>query len=116
MNALQKTLRNSAEAVKILQRRGKNRANDLRVLATVLGLRLGGLTELEGLATLEHVHVLSLALGAFQLEDNLLGGLGLLVENGLGLTTETGLLVVVTTLTLGGQGVLTLLVPFLKKQ
>ena len=56
--------------------------------------------------------MLSLALGAFQLEHNLLGGLSLLVENGLGLTTETGLLVVVTTLTLGGQGVLTLLVPF----
>ena len=49
-------------------------------------------------------------LGAFESEDDLLGGLGLLVEDGLGLTTITGLLSVVTTLTLGEDRVLTLLV------
>ena len=49
-------------------------------------------------------------LGAFESEDDLLGGLGLLVEDGLGLTTITGLLSVVTTLTLCEDGVLTLLV------
>jgi len=37
-------------------------------------------------------------------------GLGLLVEDGLGLTTVTGLLTVVTTLSLGGERVLALLV------
>lgn len=49
-------------------------------------------------------------LGAFESKDDLLGGLGLLVEDGFGLTTVSGLLSVVTTLTLGEDGVLTLLV------
>jgi hypothetical protein len=43
-------------------------------------------------------------------EDNLLGSLGLLVENGLGLTTITGLLTVITSLTLGEKRSLTGLV------
>jgi hypothetical protein len=43
-------------------------------------------------------------------EDDLLGGLGLLVEDGLGLTSVTGLLSVVTPLSLGEDRVLTLLV------
>lgn len=42
--------------------------------------------------------------GTFQTQDNLLSGLGLLVENGLGLTTITALLAIVTTLTLGEDG------------
>ena len=49
-------------------------------------------------------------LGAFESKDDLLGGLGLLVEDGFGLSTVSGLLSVVTTLTLGEDGVLTLLV------
>jgi hypothetical protein len=44
------------------------------------------------LATLEsHLHLV-LADSAFETKDNLLGSLGLLVEDGLGLTTITGLL------------------------
>ena len=46
---------------------------------------------------------LGLASCALQSEDDLLGGLGPLVEDGLGLTSVTGLLTVVTTLTLGEQ-------------
>ena len=42
--------------------------------------------------------VLVLALGALQTEADLLGGLSLLVENGLGLATEASLLPVVTPL------------------
>ena len=53
---------------------------------------------------------LGLAVDTLQSQDNLLGGLGLFVENGLGLTTETGLLTVVSSLTLGEQGSLTSLV------
>lgn len=53
---------------------------------------------------------LGLANNTLQSQDNLLGGLGLLVENGLGLTTVTGLLTVVSSLTLGEQGSLTGLV------
>lgn len=52
------------------------------------------------LASLEGQLLLGLARGAFESEDNLLGRLGLLVENRLGLTTVTGLLAVVSTLTL----------------
>ena len=61
-------------------------------------------TELEVLATLEGELCLGLALCALQSQDNLLGGLGLLVEDRLGLTTVTGLLTVVTTLTLSEEG------------
>lgn len=49
-------------------------------------------------------------LGAFESKDDLLGGLGLLVEDGFGLTTVSRLLSVVTTLTLSEDGVFTLLV------
>ena len=62
------------------------------------------------LASLKSKLSLSLASSAFQTEDNLLGGLSLLVENLLGLTTVTALLTVVTTLTLGVKGGLTGLV------
>jgi len=65
---------------------------------TTLGL-LG--TELKVLSSLEGKLLLGLAFLAFQTEDNLTGGLGLLVENRLGLTTETHLLGVVSALALG---------------
>ena len=68
------------------------------VLVTTLNL-LG--TELEMLSSLEGKLLLGLALLAFQTEDDLTGGLGLLVEDGLGLTTETHLLGVVSALALG---------------
>ena len=52
------------------------------------------------LAALErHLHLV-LADGALKTEDDLLGRLCLLVEDGLGLTTVTGLLAVVSALTL----------------
>lgn len=60
--------------------------------------------KLKVLATLQSQLLLGLARSALKTQDNLLGGLGLLVENGLGLTTVTTLLPVVTTLTLGVQG------------
>jgi hypothetical protein len=59
--------------------------------------------QLEVLAALEGQLALGLALDALQSQDNLLGGLGLLVEDGLGLTTITGLLAVVTALSLSEQ-------------
>jgi hypothetical protein len=62
------------------------------------------------LASLEGKLSLGLAGSALQSEDNLLGGLGLLVEDLLGLTTVTALLTVVTTLTLGVKRGLTGLV------
>jgi hypothetical protein len=82
------------------------------------------------LATLEGELHLVLAGSALQTQDNLLGSLGLLVEDGLGLTTITGLLTVardelndsrkiknrhvyvpvITSLTLGEEGSLTSLV------
>ena len=62
------------------------------------------------LAALEgHLHLV-LADGALQTEDDLLGRLCLLVEDGLSLTTITGLLSVVTTLSLREERVLALLV------
>lgn len=66
--------------------------------------------KLEVLAALQGELSLGLALDALQSQDNLLGGLGLLVEDGLGLTTVTGLLTVVTALTLSEQRGLTSLV------
>lgn len=77
--------------------------------------------KLEVLAALERHLVLGLARGALEAEDDLLGllsatsaarthSLGLLVEDGLGLATVTALLPVVTTLALGGERVLALLV------
>lgn len=56
------------------------------------------------LAALQRQLLLGLAGSALETQDDLLGGLGLLVEDGLGLTTITALLSVVTTLTLGVQG------------
>lgn len=56
------------------------------------------------LATLEGELSLGLAADALKTEDNLLGGLSLLVENGLDLTTITGRLSVVSSLTLGVKG------------
>jgi len=67
-------------------------------------------TELEVLASLEGDMRSVLALGALETKNDLLGGLGLLVEDGLGLTTVTGLLAVISTLTLGEQGGLSSLV------
>ena len=52
------------------------------------------------LGTLDHELLLGLAFLALQAEADLLGGLGLLVENGLGLSTETSLLLVVSSFTL----------------
>ena len=60
--------------------------------------------QLEVLAALQGELLLGLAGSALEAEDDLLGGLGLLVEDGLGLTTVTALLPVVTALTLGVQG------------
>lgn len=62
------------------------------------------------LASLQGQLQLGLALDALQPQHDLLGGLGLLVEDGLGLTTITALLPVVTSLTLGEQGGLASLV------
>ena len=59
--------------------------------------------KLEVLATLQRQLGLGLALDALQPQDDLLGGLGLLVEDGLGLTTVTGLLAVVTSLSLSEE-------------
>jgi hypothetical protein len=60
--------------------------------------------QLEVLAALEGELLLGLAGSALETQDDLLGGLGLLVEDGLGLTTVTTLLPVVTTLTLSEKG------------
>ena len=62
------------------------------------------------LAPLDGALGVVLAALALQLQHNLLGGFCLLVENGLGLTTISRLLPVITTLSLGRQAVLTLLV------
>ena len=67
-------------------------------------------SELEVLGALEDVLDGLLAAGAGELDDDLLCGLGLLVEDRLGLTTITTLLTVVTTLTLGEEASLTGLV------
>lgn len=65
------------------------------------GVRLFLLSsELEVLATLERQLLLELAAGAFHSQDNLLGGLGLLVKHRLSLTSETLLFPVVSPLTL----------------
>ena len=68
---------------------------------------LAGIHELEVLASLNGKHSLSLAFGAFKLQDDLLSSLGLLAEDGLGLSTETCLLTIVTSLTLSNKGSLT---------
>jgi len=67
-------------------------------------------TELEVLAALERELCLGLAVDALESQYDLLGCLGLLVENWLGLTSVTGLLAVVTTLTLREEGGLRIVV------
>ena len=62
------------------------------------------------LGALEDVLDGLLAAGAGELKDDLLGGLSLLVEDGLGLATITTLLTVVTALTLSEEAGLTSLV------
>ena len=95
-------------------RKERPRGNGLALLAVetvgLLGARLGSVDKLKVLGTLDGEHALALALGALELEDDLLGGLGLLAEDGLGLSTETGLFAVVTSLTLGHDGGLASLV------
>lgn len=59
--------------------------------------------KLEMLATLDSNLVLVFAGVAFETQHNLLGSLGLLVEDGLSLTTVSRLLTVVTTLSLCKQ-------------
>lgn len=59
--------------------------------------------QLEVLAALQRQLSLGLADSALQTEHNLLGGLSLLVEDGLSLTTVTALLPVVTALSLSEQ-------------
>ena len=75
---------------------------------TTLGLLVT--TEFEGLAAFQDKLMLVLADGTFQTQDNLLGSLGFLVEDGLGLTTIAGLFTIVTTFTLGKNGGFTSLV------
>merc|ERR1712189_126001 len=71
-------------------------------------------TELEVLTSLDwlHGHVLLLifTVSGLHLEHNLLGGLGLLVEDRLGLTTITALLSVISSSTLAEWRLLALLV------
>ena len=64
----------------------------------------------EGLASLDHTEALCLALGALELEHDLLGVLCLLSEDGLGLSTETLLFHIISSLTSGSKGILSFLV------
>lgn len=68
-----------------------------------MGKKKKNVPQFKVLASLQGQLALGLALDALQSQDNLLGGLGLLVEDGLGLTTVTALLSVVTALTLREQ-------------
>ena len=79
-------------------------------LVSDIGLVLLDGRKLEVLATLEGLLDLVAADGALKSKDHLLGCFRLLVEHGLGLTTKTSLLAVVTTLTLGVDAILALLV------
>jgi hypothetical protein len=81
-------------------------------LGRLLGLLGAGLVgaDLEVLAALDGELHLVLALLALHSEGDLLGGLGLLLEDGLGLTTVTLLLAVVPSTTGGLVGGLTSLV------
>merc|ERR1711942_277649 len=67
-------------------------------------------SELEMLASLDGDLVLALAISALQSEDDLLGGLGLLSEDGLGLSSVSLLLAIVTPLALSLERVLAFLV------
>merc|ERR1711978_849336 len=80
-----------------------------RLIAKVLKLNHLALafllaTKLEVLGSLDRRLVLPLADGALQLEHQLLGGLGLLPQDGLGLASEALLLAVVPTSALGILG------------
>jgi len=75
-----------------------------------LALSVGLLSKDERLASADNLAATNLAGGALELEGNLLGGLGLLAENGLGLATEASLLGLVATITLGIASGLSLLV------
>jgi Na+/pantothenate symporter len=75
-----------------------------------LSLSLLVTAKLEVLASLEALLRSVLALNALKTDDDLLGGLGLLVENWFSLSTETSLLSVVSTLTLCVEGSFTGLV------
>ena len=68
------------------------------------------LSKFEVLGSLEAQLLLGLTLLAFQSKNDLTGGLGLLVEDGLGLSTESHLFRVVTSLSLCKVGSLTRLV------
>ena len=68
------------------------------------------LSEDEGLGSLEDSERFALGLNALELEGDLLGLLGFLLEDRLGLSTETLLLHVISSLTLSSLGGLTSLV------
>jgi hypothetical protein len=68
------------------------------------------LSKNESLATLDGAQSSSLAGTAFKLQSNLLGGLGLLPENGFSLTAVSSLLGIISSLSLDDQRVLALLV------
>ena len=68
------------------------------------------LSEDEGLGSFDDSETFCFALGAFELKHDLLGLLGLLLEDWLGLTAESLLFHVISSLTLGSGGCLTGLV------
>jgi hypothetical protein len=61
-------------------------------------------TQLKVFAALERELMLLLTNGAFQPEDDFLGSLGLLLEDGFGLATETLLFAIVTTFSEDKEG------------
>merc|ERR1719337_36148 len=61
-------------------------------------------SEFEMLAALDHQQLLLLRLGAFETKNDLLGGLGLFVEDGFCLSSVSGLFSVVTTFSLCVEG------------
>lgn len=65
----------------------------------------GGLgSQFKVLGSLQAKVLLGLTLFAFQTQDNLTGGLGLFVKDGLGLSTESHLLTIVSAFALGKVG------------
>lgn len=91
-------------------RKVQNNPTGQRLELQGLALLLLVTTQLKVLTSLQSQLGLGLADNTLQSQDNLLGGLSLLVEDWLGLTTVTALLTVVSSLTLGKQGSLTSLV------
>ena len=83
---------------------GHNLEDNCSALVFLLG------TKLEGLATLQHLLITSLAVIAGQAEHDLLCCLGLLVENRLCLTTIATLFAIVSSTTLAKGGLLALFV------